>query len=161
MSYFPLSKSNCSFGMIVMQLRVAIGQYICVHHKYSKNTIRDGGNTGTDCFTLIKQYHVCQYKLLGKFKTLLEWADALPSKMLDGVEGWWTVVTGRAPTVLIINMNEYYSNSTKCSWSLGTIVVQLWAANESSAHRAFPRDLHLQQLLILRVYKMYILWTNF
>ena len=68
-------------------IKGVVGQYLCVHRKYSKNTIRDGGSTCTDCFTLIKQYHVCQYKLLGKFKTLLEWADALLSKMLGGVEG--------------------------------------------------------------------------
>jgi len=31
--------------MIVMQSRVAIGQCIYVHHKYSKITIQDGGST--------------------------------------------------------------------------------------------------------------------
>ena len=36
----------------------------------------------SNCFTLLKQKHVCLYKLLGKFITLSEWPYGLLSKML-------------------------------------------------------------------------------
>ena len=39
------------------------------------------------CVILLKQYHVCLYILLAKVTTLLEWADGLMSKMLDGLDG--------------------------------------------------------------------------
>ena len=43
--------------------------------------------------------HVCLYLLLGKVRTLLEYADGLLSKIMgDGLE--WTVMTTQAPEVL-------------------------------------------------------------
>ena len=52
------------------------------------------------------------YILLGKVRTLLEWADGLLSKMLElvtGVDGWmdtpYTVMTTRVPAVLKIANN--------------------------------------------------------
>ena len=63
----------------------------------TKNTTRDGGGTAlynlhclycSNCFTLLKQKRVCLYILLGKVRTLLEWADWLLRKMLDGWLDW-------------------------------------------------------------------------
>ena len=51
--------------------------------------------------------HVCLYLLLGKVRTLLEYADGLLSKIMgDGLE--WTVMTSQAPEVLHTTQMEMF-----------------------------------------------------
>ena len=48
----------------------------------------------------------CPYILLGKVRTLMEWADELLSKMLDWMDDIPVIVTPRAPAVPTNEMTE-------------------------------------------------------
>ena len=55
-------------------------------------------NTVSNCFTLLKQKHVCLNMLEGEIRTLLEWADGLLSKEWEWMDAW---VTGWIPLRLL------------------------------------------------------------
>ena len=106
---------------------------------WMKNTIRDGDSTAlytvdTVCTVYTNQTDVLCLNSsmyasmqLGKVRTLLEWADGLLSKMLDGwwMDGWYHLdcfMTTRPPTVL---------KNPGVSWMLTILSISQWIAPQS------------------------------